>query len=174
MSASPATGGVCPSCGSRYRAGFSRCEACKADLVDEATWASLEAKRASPRAALQGKKTVAVVHAGLPACREIERALLAGDVPCFVDAVAEEGEALAPGALKVGVMVAEEDVHRAAEVLRRQFEALLAKEGSGAFIAEAINLADSEISCPACGHKGALVEGACGDCGLFLGAPEGA
>lgn len=171
---SQVSGGVCPSCGSSYRTGFTRCAPCGVDLVDPAEWERAQKDSGSPRAALAGKKTVAVVHAGLPACREIERALLEMHVPCFVDAVAEEGEALAPGALKVGVMVAEEDVHRAAEVLRRRFEALLQKEGSGAFVAEAIDLSQSEIACPACGHKGALVDGACADCGLFLGAPEGA
>jgi hypothetical protein len=168
------SGGVCPSCGSRFRAGFVRCDACKADLVDDESYATAQRAKSKPRAALEGKKTVAIVHAGLPACREIERALLADGVPCFVDAVAEEGEALAPGALKVGVMVAEEDVGRAADVLRKQFEALLKKEGSGALVAEAIDLSQSEITCPACGHKGALVDGACADCGLFLGAPDGA
>mgnify|MGYP000396718311 CR=1 FL=1 len=32
---------------------------------------------------------------------------------------------------------------------------------------------DSTITCPACGHTGALVNGECADCGLFLGEPEG-
>ena len=93
---------------------------------------------------------------------------------CFAAGHLGGFDALAPGALKVGVMVAEEDVGRAADVLRKQFEALLKKEGSGALVAEAIDLSQSEITCPACGHKGALVDGACADCGLFLGAPDGA
>jgi hypothetical protein len=50
---------------------------------------------------------------------------------------------------------------------------LLAREGAGVPLADAVDLSQPEVSCPACGHKGALVEGACGDCGLFLGAPEG-
>jgi hypothetical protein len=42
----------------------------------------------------------------------------------------------------------------------------------GSFNSVAIDLSASEVECPACGHKGALKDGACEDCGLFLGAPE--
>lgn len=167
------SGLVCPQCGGVFRAGFTRCATCQVDLVDAATVADLKKKVGSPRAALADVATVPIIHAGLAACREIERALLDEGIPCYVEANAEEGEALAPGALKVGVIVAEADVPKVGDLLKRRFEDLVKKEGVGSFNLAAIDLSASEIECPACGHKGALTDaGACGDCGLFLGAPE--
>lgn len=163
---------VCPGCGGSFRAGFTRCASCQLDLVEPAALAEQKKKLDSPRAALQGVPTVAVLHAGLPACREIERALLEAGVPCYVEAAAEEGEALAPGAMKVGVIVAEADLAKVGELLKRRFEDLVAREGVGSFNTKAIDLSAAEVECPACGHSGALADGACGDCGLFLGAPE--
>lgn len=166
------SGLVCPQCGSSYRAGFTRCHSCKVDLVDPAVGAARAAAAVDPRVYLRDKKTSAIVQAGLDACREIERALLEAGVPCTVAADAEEGEPLAPGALKVGVLVADDDLARAGAVLKSRFEGLIAREGIGSFKTEAIDLAAAEIECPACGHKGPLKDGACADCDLFLGAPE--
>jgi len=164
---------VCPSCGGSYRKGFTRCSSCDVDLVDEATYKELQRKRDDPRAALAGQKTVAVLHASIAACREIEREFLSAGLPCFVDALTDESElSTAPGALKVGVMIAEADLPRAGDILRKRFAELVAKEGVGSFNTAAVDLEAAEVECPACGHKGALVDGACGDCGLFLGAPE--
>ena len=170
MSLAPG-GLICPSCSSTFRAGFTRCHSCKTDLVEQAAFAASQATRGDPKKLLANKATVAIVHAGLPACREIEKALLAGGIPCFIDAAAEEGEPLAPGALKVGVFIAEEDMKRAGAVMHARFEDLVAKEGVGSFKTEAIDLSLAEVDCPACGFKGELKDGACGDCGLFLGAP---
>jgi hypothetical protein len=162
---------VCPACGGGFRAGFLRCTPCGVDLVEESLLAEQKTKIDSPRAALEGVKKVAVVHAGIAACREIERALLDSGVPCYVEADAEEGEALAAGAMKVGVIVAESDVPRVGDIMKQRFEDLVKKEGTGSFNVEAIDLSAAEIACPACGHRGALNNGACADCELFLGAP---
>lgn len=164
---------VCPQCASVYRAGFTRCAECNVDLVSAASVAEIKRKIDSPRAALEGVPKVAVIHAGIAACREIERALLDDGIPCYVEADADEGEPLSVGgAMKVGVIVAESDVPKVGELLKRRFEDLVKKEGVGSFNVAAIDLSAAEIECPACGHKGPLAEGACGDCGLFLGAPE--
>lgn len=164
---------VCPTCGGRFRAGFTRCAPCKVDLVDVATYDAAVLARDAPHKALEGKKLVAVVSSSLAACREVERALLDAKIPCFLSTDTGEDEALQTGAMKVGVMVAEEDLPRIADVMKAGFESLLAKEGRGTFKTEAIDVAADEVSCPACGHTGALVNGECADCGLFLGAPEG-
>jgi hypothetical protein len=166
------SGLVCPGCSGTFRAGFVRCSSCELELVDPSVVEDMKRKLDSPRAALEGVPRVAVVHAGIAACREIERAILDAGIPCFVEADAGEGEGLSPGALKVGVVVAESDLARVGELLRRRFEDLVAREGVGSFSAAAIDLSADEVECPACGHRGALAEGACGDCGLFLGAPE--
>ena len=67
---------VCPKCGASYRKGFDVCHACKVALVDAATYAAQKTSRGKPRDVLAGKKTATFIHAGLQACREIERALL--------------------------------------------------------------------------------------------------
>jgi hypothetical protein len=84
----------------------------------------------------------------------------------------EEGEALSAGTLKIGVVVAEDDVARVGVVMKSRFEALIRKEGVGAFKTEAIDVGAAEVECPACGHKGPLKNGECADCGLFLGATD--
>lgn len=163
---------VCPGCGGDFRPGFTRCATCNLELVDEQVVADLKKKIDSPRAALEGVPKVAVVHAGIAACREIEAALLESGVPCYVEADTEEGEAMVVGAVKVGVIVAESDLPRVGDIMKRRFEDLVKKEGVGSFNVTAIDLSAAEVECPACGHKGPLVDGACGDCELFLGAPE--
>jgi hypothetical protein len=167
------SGLVCPSCGGQYRTGYTRCGTCDVDLVDEKTYADLQAARDNPRAALANVPTIPVVHAGIAACREIERAILEAGVPCYVDAINDDDQPLSTGgAMKVGVIIAEADLAKVGEIMRKRFSELIEKEGVGSFNSTAIDLAADEIECPACGHKGPLVDGACGDCGLFLGAPE--
>jgi hypothetical protein len=166
------SGLICPACGGAFRAGFTRCASCKVDLVDRATWEAGLAARDDPQRALAGKKTVAIVHASLPACREVERALLDARIPCLLQTETEEGEVLATGAMKIGVMVAEEDLARVGAVMKSRFEALIHKEGMGTFKTEAIDIGAAEVECPACGHKGPLKDGECADCGLFLGATD--
>ena len=163
---------VCPACGGGFRAGFTRCASCDVALVEAQALADIKARTDSPRAALAGMATVAVVHAGIAACREVEAALLQAGVPCYVEAEAEEGEALAAGALKVGVIVAQSDLPRVGDIMKQRFEDLVKREGVGSFNVTAIDLDAAEVECPACGHRGALVAGACADCELFLGAPE--
>jgi hypothetical protein len=112
------------------------------------------------------------VHASLQACREIEGALLDAGIPCVLQTDTEEGEVLAAGAMKIGVVVAEDDLPRVTHLMKSRFEALIKREGVGTFKTEAIDVAAAEVECPACGHKGALKAGECADCGLFLGAPQ--
>jgi hypothetical protein len=167
------SGLVCPSCGGRFRAGFVRCASCKVDLVDEAVVNAALAARDDPHKALAGRKVVAAIHASLSACREVEAALLDAGVPCMLGTDTEDGEPLAAGAMKIGVMVAEDDLARVSAVMKARFEALVAQEGIGQFRTDAIDVTAAEVTCPACGHTGALVNGECADCGLFLGEPEG-
>ena len=165
---------VCPSCAGEFRAGFIVCQGCDAALIPKELYLDQKRHLDDPRLALAGRATTHVVEAGLSTCREIEAALLAAGIPAYVDAASEDGEPLSPGAMKVGVVVAEEDLPRVAGLMRARFEGLLRSEGvgMGIFHADPIDLSLAEITCPACGHVGALSEGTCADCGLFLGAPE--
>ncbi len=163
------SGLVCPSCEGRFRAGFTRCAGCKVDLVDEDAFKAVAAGSDKPRQQLEGKKVVAVIHSSIAACREVERALLAAGIACYVGSEADESEAIAT---KIGVFVAEDDLARVGVVMKKRFEASIAAEGVGMFKTEAIDVGAAEVECPACGHKGALTKGECADCGLFLGDPE--
>jgi hypothetical protein len=162
---------ICPVCTSEYRSGYTRCKSCDVDLVDAAEIEVLKARTRSPRETLQGKETQAVATAGLAACREIEAAILDGGVPCYVAGENEEGEALSAGTMRYSVLVARDDLQSVGAILRGRFEALLAKEGTGTFQDTAIDLSQETVTCPACGHTGALVGGDCADCGLSLGVP---
>jgi hypothetical protein len=159
------TGLVCPACGARFRAGFERCASCKVDLVDP----SRVVVEVHSEGGLAGKKTVALTSASLTACREVERALNKAKIPCAVVAEDPDG-VLAAGALKVSVVIAEDDLARANALMLGQFEAMLKREGVGSFNTEAVNVDAGAVTCPACGHSGALKNGECSDCGLFLGA----
>lgn len=160
---------MCPTCEGRFRAGFTRCGTCKVDLVDVATFNATKAGVDRPRQQLEGRKVVAVTHASIDACREIERALLAGGIACYVANDVDESEAIAA---KIGVFVAEDDLPRVGVVMKQRFADLVKSEGRGTFNTEAIDVSAAEVECPACGHKGALKAGECADCGLFLGAPD--
>ncbi len=163
---------ICPVCTSEYRTGYTRCAACDTDLVDDSEIEAIRARTRSPRESLQGVETASVATAGLAACREIETVVLDGGIPCFVAAENEEGEALSAGTMRYTVLVAAADLQKVGAILRGRFEELLAREGTGKFQDAAIDLTQETVTCPACGHSGALVEGACADCGLSLGVPE--
>ena len=76
---------------------------------------------------------------------------------------------------KVQVLLHPGDVDRVAALMRDEWMGAVKAEGTlqtglpvlGAAPADAEAEGD-DLTCPACGHKGALVEGACGDCGLQL------
>jgi len=163
------SGLVCPTCGSTFRAGFTRCASCKVDLVDADAFAAKSTAMGDPRKRLAGKKLVAVIHSSLTSCKEIEGVLLAAGIPCFLATEEATTEAIAT---KIGVMVAEEDAARVGVVMNSRFQALVKSEGVGTFRTDAIDVGAAEVECPACGHKGALKAGECADCGLFLGDPE--
>jgi hypothetical protein len=164
---------ACPQCGDEYRPGIARCNRCDVELVDPDTVAAMgTVEEKSPRELLEGRKTATIAEAGLSACRELEKELLHAGIPAYTTAVEEEEANLgSAGIMKYGVIIAEDDLAQASEALKDRFEALVAREGIGSLNTEAIDLEASEVTCPACGHTGALDDGACADCGLFLGAP---
>lgn len=163
---------VCPSCGAEYRAGISRCASCAVDLVSVGDVAAQEAKRGGGRESLAGVETTMVPQANLASAKELERIILDAGFACYTDAVeADQDVALgSTAAMSYGVVVRASDVEAIRQRLRGGLEATLAKQGLAGLQAEAIDVDKGEVTCPACGHTGPVVDGACGDCGLFLGA----
>jgi hypothetical protein len=76
---------------------------------------------------------------------------------------------------KVQVLLRPSDVEKASALMRNEWMEALKAEGTLQdglpVLASAPADAEAEgdaITCPACNHKGELVDGACGDCGLQL------
>ena len=162
----------CPNCRSEYRAAFTRCADCDVDLVDALD--DDAPTSAGPRELLADKNKAFIPQANLAACREMERTLLDGGVVCYVHA--EEADAdVALGsaaAMQYAVVIDENDVDEVKKIFKGRFESMLAREGFGSLQTEAIDPEADQVHCPACGHQGPLEQGACADCGLFLGAPD--
>ncbi len=165
---------ICPSCRAEYREGYTRCAACGVDLVHPVSSSVMVmSQKASAKELLKDVAKTTIVEAGLDACREIERELLSADVQAFVSSEEmDEGALGSAGITRFSVVIGSDDLAKASDVLKGRFEALVAAEGIGSLSMEAIDLESETVVCPACGHEGALEEGLCADCGLFLGAPD--
>lgn len=162
----------CPSCLAEYRVGIVECAHCKVPLVSPEEAGEVGDAQRNARQILEGAKTVNLsTGARLEGAREIERNILNAGIPCFLVAVESDDVTLSAAMMNYELVVAEEDAQRVFETFKDRYEAMVAQEGTGAMVNTVVNLDDDEVQCPACGHKGALVEGACSDCELFLGAP---
>ena len=163
----------CPECGAEYRVGFVSCADCGTELVTGSTVA-IEPKVDRPaREILADLPTARIVEGDLNACREVEEILLRRNLPACIEAAVTEEAALGSASIKrFAVLVAEADLSRCVEVLRLRATDLQGGSGVGAFSEILVNLDADEVTCPACGHVGALQEKCCGDCGLFLGEPQ--
>jgi hypothetical protein len=109
------------------------------------------------------------------AARELERALLGLEIPVRLGAPPKKA-CCAGGcgcASKLQLLVRPDDVPRVGEFMRREWLEAVAREGVDPSSLMPLALTESgetegPLACPACGFKGELVEGACGDCGLQL------
>jgi hypothetical protein len=131
--------------------------------------------RAAADALLAEVELIPAAEGAIPQARELERRLLAQDIPVLLARPPPRaccGTGCACGT-KLQVLVREEDVPRLGQLLHADWMEAVAKEGT---VGEALiplgtgaeGGAEGELACPACGFKGPLVEGACGDCGLQL------
>ena len=167
---------VCPSCGAEFREGFSECNSCMIPLVSPSDQeAAKTGFSSSPRDILENVEKGMIPQPHLAAARELEKMLLTEDIPCYVQAEeADQDVALGSvSAITYGVTVARADFQRVQEIFQSHFSQSIEKEGVDAqLVTEAVDLDADEVTCPACGFEGALAEGACSDCGLFLGIPD--
>lgn len=160
---------VCPSCRSEYVPGITRCATCDVDLVDPAALVDSESGE-NPRELLKDSEKAFLGARNLDAARELERDLLEAGVLCYVHAEQTEGALMSAGSIQYAVAFAQDDVPAVKELLEGRAQGLLEQEGLAALSTQAVDLEADEVTCPACGHTGALDdEGACADCGLVLG-----
>ena len=122
---------------------------------------------------------VPCIEGAISNAREIERDLLAAEIPALLAKPPPKaccsGGGCACGA-KVQVMVREEDLPKVAQLFRDAWMDALKREGT----LEGVQLVPMNLDgaaavegagdppCPACGTAAPLVEGACSDCGLQL------
>ena len=113
--------------------------------------------------------------------KELERRLAESDIQVTLAKPAAKaccGGGCGCGA-KLQIMVRKDDVQRVAQVLQGDWLDAVKREGllsegssSLAFGGGLVQLGtpegSAELVCPACGFSGALINGACGDCGLQL------
>lgn len=125
---------------------------------------------------------VAALEGPIPTARELERQLLASDIPVMLARPPQKaccGGACGCSA-KLQLLVRETDLPRVGQFMQQEWLEAVKREGTGGAplvplqFANAVDgdaaaaEADGPLTCPACGFQGALVEGACGDCGLQL------
>ena len=130
--------------------------------------------RAAADALLADVELVPAVEGPVAAARELERRLLANEIPAMLatpDACCGSG-GCAP---KLQVLVREQDVPRLGQLLKDEWLEALAREGTVGTVGAGLTAlglgtpsSGEALACPACGFAGPLVDGACGDCGLQL------
>ena len=117
--------------------------------------------------ALEETEVVPCLTAPLLEAKELLQACLDKDIPALLDRGDCCGSSGCGCAPKLELLVRPDDVPRVGQLLRARWHHLLEREGT----VESWGSAEEEGDppCPACGHVGALREGACAECGLHLG-----
>lgn len=115
---------------------------------------------------------VPVAEGAVAQARALEAKLLASDVE--VRLAAPPKKACCGGSCgcagKLQVLVSKDDVPKVAAIMQNEWLEAVRAEGLGgeAFVQLGTPGTEGELRCPACGFSGALINGACGDCGLQL------
>lgn len=162
---------VCPRCRSEYVTGIARCGSCQVDLVESSQLQDTPSGD-NPREVLKEAEKAFLPARTLDSARELERDLLEAGILCYVHAAQSEGALMSAGSIQYAVAFAQDDVTVVKELLEGRVRGLLEQEGLAALSSLAVDLEADEVTCPACGHTGALDDdGACSDCGLVLGVP---
>jgi hypothetical protein len=155
----------CPTCRSEYVLTVERCPHCDVALVAELTKDSLEERRDQLASAVRDGTALVVSQGSFDAASELADSLLVWKIaaqvakPPGTECDDEQGPCT-----HYKVMILEEDEPAAATALHNQYRDLVAREGTGAQLADA-----PADACPACGT--AVPENAteCPDCGLAFG-----
>lgn len=164
---------ICPKCREEFLEQVTTCTDCKEPLVGSLDSVAANTTSLLSKEELFGVEMVAFTEGALPQCREIEKTLTRAKISCAVYPVniaAQGDQTLGTTAdLKYMVLIREEDLEQARGAMEGKFFAEVEREGQGNVSREAIDLEQQEITCPACGETGPLVDGDCQVCGLHLG-----
>lgn len=166
---------ICPSCRGEYLEHIEICFTCKEPVFGINEMPEKTSDALLSKEELLREETIALVEGGLVQCREMEKILEKAKISSAVYPVNvgcnDHNAALGTGcSMKYMLLVRERDLGACKTALEGRFLEQVNKEGQGgSFNMNVIDLSAAEIECPACGEKGALKEGECASCGLFLG-----
>ncbi len=157
----------CPTCGAEYREGIETCAHCREPLVE--TIEEVRGRLTPEKAAelLEGASLRAVVRGDLPACREVQAALLQEDIPALLR-VPEDYDPQPGTAAVLEVVVSEASYDAAVTALVEDWHEMLERDGLD-WLSALQDREEDVPACPACGCTDPLVDGSCPDCGLYLG-----
>jgi len=128
--------------------------------------------RSAAEAALAEAELITYGEGPIASVKELERECLSREIPVLLakgpPKACCSGGGCGCGA-KIQLLAREEDVARIQGFLKDRWHEQAAAEGLVQLSGPPAELAEGEDPpCPACGHVGALKEGACADCGLQL------
>lgn len=160
----------CPRCRAEYREGFEICGTCNVELVERVEDIPEPLTEERLVELLKDRKLVAVVRGGIEACKEVLGALLQEQIPAVIRTPEDTGS-FAAVAMVLEVVVPEEEIPRAAEMLQADWHDMLSKDGLDFALAGISREVDEEEepACPGCGSTEPLEDGVCPECGLNLG-----
>jgi rRNA maturation endonuclease Nob1 len=150
----------CPICQAEFRPGFTRCNACDVDLVDQLE-EEMDLSEENVKAALEGKELVGVTRGTLEVVKET-RDLLASHRIASIIVDDEDSPQVHGMPQRVVLVVSKDDIEGAALVLGSQFKEMVEEEG----------MAPPDLkyeNCPACGTQVPEEAEECPECGLVIG-----
>ena len=150
----------CPICQAEFRQGFTRCNACDVDLVDQIE-EEMDLSEENVRAAVEGKELVGVTRGPLDVVKETRDLLAAHRIASIIvdDEESPKIEGMPP---RMVLVVPKDDIEGAALVLGSKFKEMVEEEG--------METPDLKYeNCPACGTQVAEDVEECPECGLFVG-----
>lgn len=152
---------ICPQCHDEYQDQVANCLECQVSLQPFVKGMTLATKKGPEEVDLMS--AVMVFEGQLPACKELQVLLKRENIGCVVAPVTQK-----PGSYCIAINPDRVDLY--AEIVKRQFRAMVAKENANEVKLADVNLDGGDVTCPACGHIGVLLDEQCQDCGLVLSA----
>ena len=155
----------CPTCRSEYVANIEKCPHCDVALIAELTKTSLDERGDMLALAVREGGALVVSQGSFDAASELADSLLRAGIaaqvakPPGTECDHEQGPCT-----HYKVMILKDDTESAASALHEQYRDMVAREGTGAKLADM-----PSDACPACGTPVPENAAECPDCGLAFG-----
>ncbi|RJO63134.1 MAG: hypothetical protein C4523_21280 [Myxococcales bacterium] len=166
----------CPRCRSEFRSGFAVCANCEIELVASLDEVEPEMTEEAMGEYLAARDLVTIASADLNRLKPLKNLLCQHGIANIV--LEPDGGCCASGgcAPKLELAVAANDIERAAEVLRADFQDLVALNADETTCKDpsawTVNLEGGEVICPACETRIPAGVAECPQCELYVGVPS--